>query len=136
LTGDQLRIAWTVVGLTGSVFGIAAVVVMWWLRRDAERYAWAVSQVATHPLLERLRRQAHDELSDIKGLGWITVVVLLIVVAMTGAGFAAILGHGVIAIPFLVAAEVLAVLSLAGLVVLGWSMKQRRDAVRAGVRLG
>jgi hypothetical protein len=126
---------WTVVGLTGSIVGLVGLVVMWWLRRDAERYAWAVGTVITHPQLALLKRNAQDDVSDAKGLLLVAGILFLIVVAMTGAGFAALFGQALAAIPLLVASEVLVVVSVAALVVLGYFKMRRRNAIRNAVRL-
>lgn len=135
MTVDQLRVLWTVVGLTGSILAIAAWGVLRWCLSDAKRYAWAVNQVVTHPQLGLMREQADAELTDAKWLLRVATALLLVATSMAAAGFAALLGQGATAIPLLVASEILVVVCVGLLVWLGWSKMQRRNAVRQAVRL-
>lgn len=121
--------------MAGSLIGIAGLGVMWWLHQDAKRYAYAIGQVVTHPRLAIMRQQARDEVDDAKGELIVAVLLFLMVVALTAAGFAALLGQGMVALSFLVAGELLSVVSLGALVLLGFMKMRRRNSIRSAVRL-
>lgn len=121
-------------GTTGSALGLAAIGFMIWLWRDARLYEWAVKQV-DRTGIELAKRHAEGDVTDAVWLILATGLIFLAVTAEAAAGFAAIIGQSMLAIPLLVASEILVVLTAASLVVLGAMKMHRRNAVLSVIRL-
>jgi hypothetical protein len=134
LNSDQLRWLWTVVGASGVFANIAALVIMVWLNRDANTYDWAIRQVHRNGL-ELARQHARADVLDMRLLLAVTFALGLVVSSMCGAGLAAIVGNGMLALGLLIASEASAVLTMGLLVVLAFVKMGRRQVIRRTVRL-
>lgn len=121
-------------GAIGMVFGLVGFGIVYWLGREARRDDWALSQ-AVNPRLSFLRQHTQGEVTDTTVLTWAVLALVLAVSAAFGAGVAALMGNGPVALALLVGCEVALVVGVVLLVALGVMRLQRRRAIFRTVRL-
>lgn len=133
MSSEQLRILWTVVGGIGSVAGLVAAVIGWWLMRDSARTNWAIQQVQTS-VFSLHRMHSQGDVVDSRVLELAIGLMFLTVSAQCGAGLAAEFGSSSWALVLLVVSEILTVSSLVVMVVLGVLKLNRRRRIFTAVR--
>lgn len=126
---ELLRLAWTVIGFTGTLVGILALIVMQWLTREAQKDDWAITQVRP-ARMDFLRQHTRGEIRDLSIKAWVIGLLLVAVTADGFAGLAAIYGWGAMWVIQLIAlSEALLVFSLIGLAALGIGKRRRRRVI-------
>lgn len=121
-------------GAIGALAGLAGLGIVYWLRREARRDDWALSQ-AVNPRLSFLRQHTQGEVIDTTVLTWAVAALVLAVSAAFGAGVTSLMGNGPAALVLLVGCEVALVVGVVLLVALGVMRLQRRRAIFKTVRL-